>query len=171
MEKKRALLKGNLDENLKLRREEIENRLAQNEQSREQDVLRMKKRDVSVMKSVIDASLNEERRIQASLEEAAQKLLVVQKALHDEQEFDAKSKRCVDVQKFSLEKFRLQLQRLGQKKEDIEKKIRDIGSVPEDAFGKYSDRSTRVRMHWTSGIAELIAGALRYVEACQSIAV
>ena len=149
MEKKRTLLRGNLEENLKLRREEIENRLTQNEQSREQDVLRVKKRDVSVMKSAIDAALNEERRIQASLEEAAAKLLAVQKALHDVQESDTQSKRCVDVQEFSLEKLRLQLQRLGQKKEDTEKKIRDIGSVPEDAFGKYSDRSTRVRVSWT----------------------
>ena len=147
LENQRTVVKENLNKNLKIRREELEEQIGKSRSSDEDDALKAKKKNIALMKAAISAAEGEERRIQGALNETSERLNSAKNELSALQDADAKSKQRLDLGQSDVEKIRLQKLRLESKKEDVEKKIRDVGSVPEDAFGKYSDRSQSVSSH------------------------
>eukprot|EP00210_Caulerpa_lentillifera_P003089 g2951.t1 len=143
METQKSILKGSLEENLKLKRDELEATIQDRSRGDSSRYLEEKKEAVLVLNAEIQSAQDEEQRLNLVLEEITKKLRNVNSELDALHELDSESTAKIESEDCSLEKLALEKSRLLQKKEETQKKIRDIGSIPEDALGKYEDHSKR----------------------------
>lgn len=143
--KRRDALKEN-EKNLKLRLEEMMTLMEQEHRCDYEDVLKAKRRDLHLMKSAVQAAQCEEQSLQNALEDISQRLSSKQIEWNQLQNADALSEGRRIVEHQVVSKIDNERQALVQMKEDIERKIREIGSIPKEAFGKYNDKTKRVWM-------------------------
>lgn len=150
LETQKMILRGNLDENLKLKRDELELAIQDRKQGDSKANLEETKQSIITMKTEISLAQEEEQRVNLVIEEITKKLRIARTDLDALLEEDAESTARIESEDCSLEKLALEKSRLINKKENTQKKIREIGSIPDDALGKYEDHSKRVRFTLSS---------------------
>ncbi|VDD75697.1 unnamed protein product [Mesocestoides corti] len=113
-----------LEHNLFRKREQLESELAEADNRIEAE-----KRTVDEVESRLAALMHDQRRLESELEAKRS----------EEKEF---AERIQDDQQ-SLEKMQSKQSQLFKKKEENMKKIRDLGSLPAEAFDKFQDKSIK----------------------------
>lgn len=146
LETQKMILKGNLEENLKLKRYELELAIQDRQQGHCKANLEETKHSLMTMKTEINLAQEEEQRVNLVIDEITKKLRIARTDLDAFLKDDAESTARIESEDCSLEKLALEKSRLLNKKENTQKKIREIGSIPDDALGKYEDHSKRVRL-------------------------
>lgn len=142
-ESRKSELEVVLSTNLVKRQQELQAQLAASDsQSLMQDV-EVRKQDLKDAKTSVDEAVQQTKLVADQIDKHAKQIRDLKQALEDLKGLEDKYKLTLQDESKDLEQLLNRRNLLHVKREDLMKKIRDLGSLPSDAFEKYQKKSIK----------------------------
>ncbi|KAK9866710.1 hypothetical protein WJX84_008069 [Apatococcus fuscideae] len=142
-ETKQASLQELLDSNLLKRKEELEAQIAAANQAADGARLQAHRAEAANTEAAKQGASSDAQGLEKELEDISGKLKKLQADQEKLTEKEQADTQLIQDEQRTLEQMMAKRSGLQQKKGDLEKKIREMGTLPADAFEKYRDRSPK----------------------------
>lgn len=135
-----------LKSNLYKRREELQVNIEESGIENKQEQLEMKRSELQSMSFALDQTTRRLKDVNSEFDKQKKELKEYQQKMEEWKNLEKDKRNAIEEDSKSMEKMANKKSVLLKKKEECMKKIRELGSLPADAFEKY--QKTQIKVLW-----------------------